>query len=201
MQKISKYISTLLHPILLPTLATLIFFLISPRIYPIKQIYVILTIVFLGSYIVPLLLLFLFKNLKIISHFEIPDLKERKIPVFSFIILSLLLGNILYSLPQFKLLSLLFFGSFIASIIVYFLLYLNFKTSLHLTGFSGFTTYIIILSLFYKLNLIYLIATLFLLLGVLATARLVLKAHKPSEVLVGFIIGVGSLSLITYILI
>jgi len=80
------------------------------------------------------------------------------------------------------------------------LLYLNFKTSLHLVGISGFTTFMVLLSLNYNLNLIYLIASLLFLNGLLATARLILKAHSPIELLIGFILGIGSISLTSYLI-
>ncbi len=200
MQKFSKYISTILHPVLLPTIATLSYFILVPSYYPLKQIYIIVSLVFLGSYIIPLLLLVLFKNLKIISNYEIENVRERRIPVISFLIISFILGKIFFSLPQFKLLSILFIASFIALSFVYLLLHLNFKTSLHLTGISGFTAYIILISLFYKLNLIYLIALLLFLIGLLATARLLLKAHSPTELIAGFSTGIGSVILTTYLL-
>ncbi|MFK5890960.1 MAG: hypothetical protein QM486_09550 [Flavobacteriaceae bacterium] len=199
MYKFSKYISTILHPILLPTIATLFFFIVAPYGYPLRQIYVVSGFVFLSSYIFPLLLLVLFKNLKIISNFEIHNLKERKIPVLSFLIISLLIGKILFNLPHLKLLSILFLGCFLALSIIYLLLHLNFKTSLHLTGVGGFTAFIVLLSLYYNLNLIYLIALLLFFNGLLATARLILKAHTPKELIIGFFTGIGSVSLIAYL--
>lgn len=200
MHQFSKHISTILHPILLPTIATLIFFIVSPYGYPLRQIYIVSGFVFLGSYIFPLLLLILFKNLKIISNFEIRNLKERKIPVISFLIISLFIGKTLFNLPQLKILSVLFLGCFLALVVIYLLLYLNFKTSLHLTGISGFTAFMVFLSLYYNLNLIYLIALLLFLNGLLATARLILKAHTPKELIVGFFTGIGSISLTAYLL-
>jgi len=200
LHKFSKYISTILHPVLLPTIATLAYFILVPSYYPLKQIYIIVSLVFLGSYIIPLLLLVLFKNLKIISNYEIENVRERRIPVISFLIICFILGKIFFSLPQFKLLSLLFFATFMALSFVYLLLFLNFKTSLHLTGISGFTAYIILISLFYKLNLIYLIALLLFLIGLLATARLLLKAHSPAELITGFSTGIGSIILTSYLL-
>ena len=202
MYNFSKYISTILHPILLPTLATLIFFIVLPNYYyfPSKQIYTVVGFVFLGSYIIPLLLLYLFKNLKIISSFEVSDLKERKIPVLSFLIISLFIGKALFNLPELKTLSILFLSSILALGVIYLLLHFNFKTSLHLTGISGFTAFVMMLSLYYNLNLIYLIAFLLFLNGLLATARLVLRAHTPIELIIGFFIGFGSISLTAYLL-
>jgi len=198
--KLSKYISTILHPVLLPTIATLVFFLVSPFYYPLNHIYILITFVFLGSYIFPILLLILFKKLQIISSFEIMSTHERKIPVLSFLIISLILSYVIYNLPNYKILSLMFFGCFLALSIIYFLLYFNIKASLHITGMSGFMAFIILLSHYFQINLIGLIALLFFLTGLLATARIILDAHKPTELVMGFLIGTLSLLAVTLIL-
>lgn len=200
MYKLSKYISAILHPVLLPTVATLVFFIVSPFDYPLNQIYIILAFIFLGSYLLPLLLLVLFKKLQLISSFEVMDIQERKIPVLCFLSISLILGNVIYSLPNYRILSLLFLGCFLALSLVYLLLYLNFKTSLHTIGMSGFTAFIIIVSNHFKINLLATIALLFFLTGLLATTRLILKAHNPKELIIGFIIGFSSLFIVSFVM-
>lgn len=94
----------------------------------------------------------------------------------------------------------MFFGCFLALSIIYFLLYFNIKASLHITGMSGFMAFIILLSHYFQINLIGLIALLFFLTGLLATARIILDAHKPTELVMGFLIGTLSLLAVTLIL-
>jgi len=173
---------------------------VAPPYFQSNQIYIILGGVFLGSYILPLLLLVLFKKLKVISSFEIKETYERRVPILSFLLISLIIGKTLYSLPNYQLLSLMFIGGFIALSITYLLLLLNFKTSLHVLGASGFTAFIIVISYAYNINLIGLIAFLFFLTGFLGTARLILKAHKPTELIVGFVIGISSILISTLFL-
>jgi hypothetical protein len=199
LHNLSKYISVALHPVLIPTLATLLFFIVTPTYFPSNQIYIILLFIFFGSYILPLLLLVFFKKIHLISSFEIKETRERRIPVLCFLSISLVLGKGLYRLADFQLLSFIFIGGFVALSITYLLLFLNFKTSLHVLGASGFTTFIILISYYYSLNLIGLIALLFFLTGLLGTARLILKAHKPIELIAGFIIGTSSM-LLSFIL-
>ncbi|MCF6213409.1 MAG: hypothetical protein L3J45_05220 [Flavobacteriaceae bacterium] len=200
MHNLSKYISIALHPVLIPTLATFLYFIVAPTYFHTNQIYIILGLVFLGSYILPLSLLVLFKKINIISSFEIKETYERRIPILSFLLISFLIGKMLYSLPDYQLLSLMFIGGFIALSITYLLLFLNFKTSLHVLGASGFTAFMILISYAYNINLIGLIAFLFFLTGFLGTARLILKAHKPKELIAGFIIGISSILISTLFL-
>lgn len=201
MFKFSKYISVILHPILLPTLATIIFFIISPIDFDKRQIYFLVSFVFLTSYILPLFLLIFFKKNKLISNFDIRTTHERKIPLITFIVISLIQSVIIYNIPYLKILGILFWGGLLALIIAYLLIFLNFRTSLHLIGISGFTTYFIILSLYFNSNLTFLITPFIFLIGLLATARLIVKAHTPLELFVGFICGSGSVILATHLFI
>lgn len=195
MIKISKYISVLLHPILLPTLATILFHIISPFHYELSKVYFLVSLVLLLSYILPLLLLIFYKRIKIISDFNISKTNERKVPLLSFIFISFFLGSFIQSILDYNALSIFFFGGLIALTMAYLLLLLNFKASLHLIGMSGFTAYFIILGLYFKTNLIFFIALLIFLTGLLATVRLVLKAHSPLELLAGILLGAGGIFL------
>jgi len=87
----------------------------------------------------------------------------------------------------------LFFGSLIALFLAYLFLFFNFKTSLHLIGISGFTTYFIILSQYFSADLVFFVALLIFLIGLLVTARLIVKAHTPLELFAGFVFGSGSI--------
>jgi len=193
--RISRSLSVILHPILLPTLATLLFFIVSPIHYEHPKIYFLVGLVFLMSYVLPLSLLIFFKQIKLISDFNISEARERKTPILSFMIISLLLGSFIYKIPDFKILSLLFFGCLFALSMAYLLLLINFKTSLHLIGISGFTAFFILLGLYFNTNNLNFIALLIFLNGALATARLVLKAHSPLEIIIGIILGIGGIAL------
>ncbi len=178
---------------MLPTLATIIYFLISPINFDTKQIYLIVGFVFLLSYFLPLTLLILFKRIKLISDFDIRTTSERKIPLTIFIVICFIQGIVFFNILNLKLLSVIFFGSSIALFLAYLFLFLNFKTSLHLIGMSGFTTYFIILSQYFSTDFILFIAFLIFLMGLLTTARLIVKAHTPLELFAGFVFGSGSI--------
>ncbi|WP_192869979.1 phosphatase PAP2 family protein [Psychroflexus sp. S27] len=55
---------------------------------------------------------------------------------------------------------------------------------------SSLLTFLIILSFNFQLNFIYSIAFLVMCLGLVSSSRLILKAHVPSEVIVGVVLGV-----------
>lgn len=58
-----------------------------------------------------------------------------------------------------------------------------------MTGLSGVLMFVIVLSIFYRVNLIYTISFLIAALGLTATSRLQLKAHTWIELGLGLLIG------------
>jgi membrane-associated phospholipid phosphatase len=57
-------------------------------------------------------------------------------------------------------------------------------------GLCALTFFIVGLSIHNQLNIIYTIATLFLLIGLVASSRLYMKAHTITELIIGIVIGV-----------
>ena len=67
---------------------------------------------------------------------------------------------------------------------------LRIKSSLHMIGIGGIIGFVMIMSFEYQLNFNSLLASLFLVAGLIGVARLSLNAHKPGEVYIGFLVGV-----------
>jgi membrane-associated phospholipid phosphatase len=59
-------------------------------------------------------------------------------------------------------------------------------------GIGGIIGFVMIMSFEYQLNFNALLASLFLIAGLIGVARLSLNAHSPREVYVGFLVGVLS---------
>ncbi len=190
-----KFISYFFHPILLPTIGALFYFLLSPSHIPKQQQYIIILVIFISTYILPIILLIILKKLKLIRNFKLSSIKERKFPIIFLIILSFMLGKMLLKTNLVNLLAFSFFGGSLALLVVYILFIADIKTSLHTLGIGSLIGFIISMSLYYELNFTYLIAILFLLFGFVASSRLALKAHLSKEIYLGLIIGIfGQLS-------
>ena len=196
--KFYRFISYILHPILIPIVCTLLYFIIIPNHIPREFAYGVLSVVFVTTYIIPILLLYLLKKVKLIENYQLESVNERKFPVLFFTSLTLVLGYILLKFNIVNLLAFSFFGCALALGIVYILLFFKIKTSLHTLGISGLIGFISIISYDYKLNLLVLLILLFLIFGIIATSRLKLNAHKISEVFIGFIIGLLSQQIIYF---
>lgn len=197
--KFTKLVSYILHPIVVPIIGTILYFILLPRHINKQWEIMIIGAVFVTTYLLPLLFLSLLKKSKAIDSFHLVTPQERKFPVLFFISISLLMATLIRKGDSTFELALFFYGMTFALIISYFLLYKNFKASLHMIGIGGMIGFFITLSLAYQINLLLLFAILFTMSGIIANSRLSLKAHSKTEIFIGFLIGV-SCQLITYIL-
>ena len=188
--RFQKFISAILHPIVLPTIGVLIYFLVVPHSIRSIQRQYFLGFIFLFTYIVPLTILAVLKGLKLIHSFQLPTLKERKIPLFIMILLFTILGGIFIKLSVFKDFGMLFYGTSFGLILVYVFSKLNLKVSLHLLSMGAMVGFFMMMGIEYMTSMIPILVLLLLLSGLLGSSRLHLKAHTPREVYLGFFFGI-----------
>ena len=184
MNRFYKTISVVLHPIMVPTIGVLLYLLIIPNSYTSKQKTVLLALIFVTTYLLPLLILILFKIL-------IPKVskKERKVPVALMIIVFYLLGNTIENNIKMTDISLLFYTSSIALTFVYLCLAYRLKVSIHLLSLGISTGFFMLIGFIYNYSLPIVVIVNILLAGIVANARLHLKMHQPKEVYLGFLSG------------
>lgn len=188
--KFHKLVSYIFHPVLAPIIATIIFFIILPRHTSRNLETTIIATVFIATYILPLIILSILKQSRVIESYHLIHNKERKYPLFFFISIMYLMATLIKNNDTTIDLALFFYGSTISLFLVILLLYKNIKVSLHLIGISGMLTFFIVFSYLYKINNLLIISALFILLGTVASSRLHLKAHNKKEISLGFLIGV-----------
>ncbi len=187
-----KFISYVLHPLLFSFLGSFLYLYLSPKHILKEQEYIILIIVFISTYIVPILLLALLKRVNMISDYHLRNIEERKFPVLFFIMLSFLIGRAMISTQIADLLAFSFFGVAFALSFTYLLFNIKIKTSLHTLGIGGLIGFVMVMSYEYRLNFNSLLAALFIIAGLIGISRLALNAHRPKEVYIGFLLGLVS---------
>lgn len=187
--QLAKLISFVFHPIIVPIASALLYFILIPNHMPKAIAYRILGLVFVTTYILPIILLFFLKKINLIENFYLDSIDERKFPVTFFTILSFLIGNLLLNFDIINVLAISFFGCSLALAIVYILFFFNIKTSLHTLAIAGLIGFISVISYEYKNNLLLILIVLFILFGMVSAARLKLKAHTFPEVITGFFVG------------
>lgn len=194
-----KFISVILHPIVIPTIGVMLYFLMIPKNLIINQKFTILSLVFIVTYLIPLLVLVVLKRLKIVKSYHAESIKERKLPIALMVTLFYLLGNSLNNITNFKDLGVLFYATSLGLFLIYLLFYLKIKASIHLFSLGITTGFFLVLSNAYSQSFIIIIITTILLSGILGSARLHLKAHKPKEVYIGFFTGILSVFILQYL--
>lgn len=187
--KFHKIISTILHPIVIPTIGVMLYFLLTPIQFLSDQKFAVLSSVFIFTYLAPLLILIIFKQLKIIKTYKTESIRERKLPVILMIILFYTLGFTMSKAGNLSDLSLLFYTTSIGLLFIYIFFYFNIKASIHLLSLGISAGFFLALSNNYSESYLPVVIIILILAGFLASARLHLKAHTNKEVYIGFLLG------------
>lgn len=188
--KFSKIISYFFHPINFSLIGAVIYFLFVPKYINKQQEYLMLLVIFIATYIFPLILLFSMKRLSLINSYHLKTIEERKFPTLLFISICIFIGQWLYKISIVNILAIFYIGFALCLILTYISLHFNKKVSLHTSAIGGLIGFLLYFSYYFEINMILLLIGFFILSGIIATARLKLKAHTMSEVIIGYIFGI-----------
>ncbi len=117
------------------------------------------------------------------------NIKERRTPYIIAVLLNLYITKYVFNGSIDIALHYFFAGIAFTSLTFLIFSYFNFKASLHAAAISGLTMFVMALSIHYQKNLIFMIGTLLIMNGLVATSRLHLKAHNTTELTIGFFLG------------
>lgn len=187
-----KIISYLFHPLLIPFIGTLTYFIITPKYSPLEIQSGNILPIFILTIIIPIISFFILRNLGIVSSVFLPGVAERKYPLMISILLLLMV--LLKVIPNNYVVELYFYfvGLIAATFATLLLVFLKLKSSLHLMGMGSFLMFLISLSIHFEINITIAISLWILATGLVATSRLYLKAHSRAELLVGLLLGIIS---------
>ena len=188
----AKIISYVFHPLMMPVIGLSIIFNTDSYInYAVPQELKQAVIILVGAstFLIPLLISLLLLNRKLINSLEMETQKERVIP-YSITIAFYL--STLYMLKQAPIPVIIF--NFLVgatlSIIVAFVINIRWKISAHMIGIGGLVGALLCLSILLEVYITPFFILSLLVAGLVGSARLILKAHTPSQVYAGFAIGV-----------
>ncbi len=198
MRTFLKVISYLFHPIFTPIIATISYFLVTPRMYDFNfKIDVSITIT-VFTICIPMLIFILLKRFKMIDSIFLKDVSQRKIPLYIYVLILFLIITKVITKSIFAELYDFFLATLISSIICLTLVFFRVKASMHIMGISGLVMFLAILSITYQVNITFALGFLIFMIGLVATSRLFLKAHTFPELIFGFFIGLIPQLLVTY---
>lgn len=198
MRTFLKVISYLFHPIFIPILATIGYFLVTPRLYDLNfKIDVSITIT-IFTICIPMLIFILLKRFKMIDSIFLKEVSQRKIPLYIYVLILFLIITKVITKSIFAELYDFFLATLISSVVCLALVFFRVKASMHMMGISGLVMFLVILSITYQVNITFALSILIFAIGLVATSRLFLKAHTFSELIFGFFIGLIPQLLVTY---
>ncbi len=200
--RLSKIISYILHPLLIPTYSLLLVFGINLYFASMLNLFaksLLLIMIFSSTCIVPLIIFTIFKRKKVISSFHMPTKEERTFPylvmsVIYFVMYMMLSQSALPSIYSFFLLCSTILG------LVLLVLNLKIKISAHTAGIGGITGLLSGIAYRLDIDLTFPVLIVIALAGIVGYARLRLDAHKPSEIYFGFLAGITVFLLLTLFL-
>lgn len=180
----------------------LLFFFLKGSVYdymtPVKLKWVISAMIFSFSFILPLINIFILYKLNRISSFTMENQSERTFP---YILTSCFYFGLFYlflDLNIWSSIKVLVLGGGL-SVLLTAIINLWYKVSAHAVGIGGLIGALIMVSYVLKYNAVPEIAVLFLLAGIIATCRLYLEAHKPSQIYSGLLLGFST-QLVVFVL-
>lgn len=187
----AKYVSYLFHPLVIPTLGMLIIFNSNSYVnfaipYELKKAVIIL--VGLSTFIIPAIFTLLIQNRGYIDSLEMKTNKERILPYAFTIIFYFFTIYMMMKAPIPPLIFNFMIGALL-SLIFAFIINFKWKISAHMIGIGGLTGALIIISIILNINLLSYITICILISGVVASSRLILNAHRPNQLIIGFLIG------------
>ncbi len=202
MKQLTTIISYIFHPLIIPTLA--VWIIINLPVFPYTFLAplaskFILTSVFINTYIIPILIMFLLKKLGLLHSFHLPEKRDR---IYPMIFVASMLYITYFICSKWNLPVLLnsiiisFFYISIATIIITFF----YKISLHLIGWGAFTAILLFILFKHSTPFVNLLPITIIISGIVAFARSTLNAHSKNEIIIGYFGGLASMIIFLLIL-
>lgn len=191
-KNLAFFLSYLFMPLLMPTMVFVFLLFGVPQVAYLNNYnkFLILAMVLMTTFLVPLVVLLTMKLTKHIDSLHLDSREDRVFP-FSTISLFYILSTYLFYIklevePVFilTLASISICVTLLASITFFW------KISAHMTGMAGLTAIVMAFAVKYPtVDLLPLVLVCVVATGAVGSARLRLNAHRPIEILGGFVLG------------
>jgi membrane-associated phospholipid phosphatase len=192
---LAQLLSYGLHPGSLPTVGTLYIIYALPQIFNLESIVRMMSIVLVGTYIIPVIVIYIMTLLGVIESVHLINKKDRIYPYTITTLSALLTSRILTSMgAPVEIIYCSLGCAFI--LVVSAVLIPFFKSSAHLAGITGFAGLYLGMNEKYGSGEFKNMLIIILLCIALAWGRIYLKRHTLKEVLTGSILGFGSIYLL-----
>lgn len=191
MKHLAKAISVIFHPLLLPSYALPMIMIANPYMFgnlAFEMKLRLFLIVFINTFVFPVLAIFLMRKLNFVSSFELHEQKERHIPLIAISVFFFWSYMVFGDMPIDNFLPEMLLGASIA-VFASFFINIFFKISIHAIAASYLVGVSIGLLRISTYNLEFLLILAIIIAGLIGTARLYLKAHQMDEIVSGYAVG------------
>lgn len=185
---ISKILSYIFHPLLIPTWFVLMLYYTNPFSFAGTSALLSILNVTFQTFLMPFIAIIMLIKLELVSSIEIDDKKQRIIPLIITIIFYIWFYKASQSLKYPFIMSIFMLGATVSLFLSFFINIFH-KLSLHMVGISGALTAVMLLVFISSTDMSTYFLLLIILAGAIATARLYLNTHTMREVYSGFLVG------------
>ncbi len=196
-KKIATIISTLLHPMLMPTIGLLVIFNTQSHLtyIPFEYRRLIMIVVFISSCVLPLSIIPIFLQLGAIKSVYMENRRERILPLFMTAVFFALGYYFLKRLMLPSFISLFFLGTLL-SVVLSMGISFFWKISIHMVGIGGLLAALFVLAIKYGVNVNLWLVLVVSIAGLLGSMRLFLGQHTNNQVYAGFLLGFTAIFLV-----
>ncbi len=170
----------------------LLFFGIQNTVYdyltPLRAKLWVSVIVFLFSFVFPVVNIFILVRLKRIPNLTLSNQKDRTFPLFITAMFYFGLFYLLMDQNIWNSIKLFVLGGAVC-ILITTIINLKYKISAHMVGLGGVLGILISVSYLIKFNMTPYYIAVILIAGLVGCARLILNEHKPAQLYLGFFLG------------
>jgi len=188
---IARIISVIFHPLLVPTYALLILINLKTSlifVMPLEHRYLTLLMVFLISFVMPSLIIFILYKLGFIKSLQMKTRQERVLPLFTVSVFFYATYYLLKQESYYALFNIFMLGTTLLAILSVLINYFT-KISLHMVAQGCLLGTLAGFALGYNQQFTELLYLLVIIAGFTGFARLKLGAHNPGQVYGGYLMG------------
>ncbi len=190
---IARIISVIFHPLLVPTYALLILINLKSSllsVMPVGHRYLTVVMVFLISFVMPSLIIFILYKFGFIKSLQMETRQERVLPLFTVSIFFYATYYLLKQESYYALFNIFMLGATLLTILSVLINYFT-KISIHMVAQGGLFGTLAGFAIAYDQSLSGLLYLLIIIAGLTGFARLKLNAHTPGQVYGGYLLGFG----------
>ncbi|HRO43275.1 MAG TPA: phosphatase PAP2 family protein [Flavipsychrobacter sp.] len=184
--------SYVFHPVFMPTVMTIVLYRLAPTTFAgisSKNLKLITMQFFISTAFFPIIITLLTKAVGFIDSVHLRTSKDRIIPLIGTMMcyfwINMVVGNKQYP----ELLHVLSLGSF-WGVIAIFMINIFVKISMHTAAAGSMLGILLVLMFTSPINLALPFFIALVIAGIIGTARMILGAHYPAEIWLGYIVGI-----------